>query len=89
MSNGWVLIILYCVQRKTQASAQAALDSNDRISEEQAYNLVTKNLEDLLGIRGMDEEMGDLVAFRGGSMFDQSSKAVGVISSNRELVDLF
>jgi hypothetical protein len=46
-------------------------------------------LEDLLGVRGMDDEMGDLVAFHGGSMFDQSSKVVGVISGSREVVDLF
>lgn len=76
--------------RNTRFDAKwAALESSERISEEQAYQLVTKNLEDLLGIRDMGEEMSDLVAFHGGSMFDQSSKAVGVISSARGLVDLF
>ncbi|KAF8969443.1 carbohydrate esterase family 9 protein [Flammula alnicola] len=67
----------------------AALESNGRISEQQSYALVTKNLEDLLGIRGIDEETSDLVAFDGGSMFDLSSKAVGVILPSRGVVDLF
>jgi hypothetical protein len=50
---------------------------------------VTTNLQDLLGIRGIDDETSDLVAFEGGSMFNLSSKAVAVISPGRGLVDFF
>ncbi|KAF8622060.1 hypothetical protein AX15_007211 [Amanita polypyramis BW_CC] len=64
----------------------AMLESNGRVSEPDAVSLVTSNLERLLGIRGVDE---DLVAYEGGSMFDQASKAVGVISRDQMGVDLF
>jgi len=65
------------------------LESNTRISEQQAYALVTRDLERLLGVRGIDEESADLVAFDGGSIFDFSSKVVGVISTRRGSVELF
>jgi len=70
-------------------SAQAKLESNGKISENQAYRLVSTDLEQLLGLRGVDEEISDLVAFDGGNVFDLSSKVVGVISPGRGLVDLF
>ncbi|PFH51276.1 hypothetical protein AMATHDRAFT_142867 [Amanita thiersii Skay4041] len=73
--------------RNTRFSVKwAALESNDRISESEVYALVSTNLESLLGVRGIDE---DLVACDGGSIFDLSSKIVGVISQERSLVDLF
>ena len=50
---------------------------------------MSTDLEQLLGIRGVDEEFSDLVAFDGGNVFDLSSKVVGVISPGRGLVDLF
>ena len=50
---------------------------------------MSTDLEKLLGLRGIDEETGDLVAFNGGNLFDLSSKAVAVISPGRGLVDLF
>ena len=65
---------------------QAMLESGGRISEMDAVSLVTTNLENLLGIRGIDE---DLVAYDGGSVFDQASKVAGVISQERMVVDLF
>ena len=65
------------------------LESNARISERQAYALVTKDLERLLGVRGVNEESADLVAFDGGGIFDFSSKVVGVISTRRGSVELF
>jgi hypothetical protein len=46
-------------------------------------------LEKLLGVREIDEETADLVATEGGSIFDQSSKVVGVISPKRGFVDIF
>ncbi|KAF8812241.1 composite domain of metallo-dependent hydrolase [Phlegmacium glaucopus] len=77
--------------RNTRFDVQwvAVLESNTRISEQQAYALVTRDLESLLGIRGIDEDSADLVAFDGGSMFDLSSKVVGVISTLRGFVELF
>jgi hypothetical protein len=59
------------------------------MSQQEAYALVTRDLERLLGVRGIDEESADLVAFDGGSIFDFSSKVVGVISARRGLVELF
>ena len=50
---------------------------------------MTRDLESLLGVRGIDEESADLVAFDGGSMFDLSSKVVGVISTGRGSLELF
>ncbi|KJA29867.1 hypothetical protein HYPSUDRAFT_126636 [Hypholoma sublateritium FD-334 SS-4] len=67
----------------------AALESNGRISDEEAYTLVTDNLVDLLGIRGIGDDMNDLVAFEGGSMFDLASKPIAVISPVRGSVDFF
>jgi len=76
--------------RNTRFDIQwAVLESNARISVQQAYALVTRDLERLLGVRGIDEESADLVAFDGGSIFDFSSKAVGVISTRRRSVELF
>ncbi|KAF6762097.1 hypothetical protein DFP72DRAFT_802686 [Ephemerocybe angulata] len=66
----------------------ASLESNGRIQEHQAYALVTTDLENLLGVRGIDEETADLVATAGGSIFDQSSKVVGIISPKRGFVDI-
>ncbi|KAH9482556.1 hypothetical protein JR316_0004656 [Psilocybe cubensis] len=75
--------------RNTRFDAEwAALESNGRISKNQAYALVSNNLEKLLGIRGIDDETTDLVVYEGGSMFDLSSKVIGVISPGRKLVDL-
>ncbi|KAF8640067.1 hypothetical protein AX17_001308 [Amanita inopinata Kibby_2008] len=67
----------------------ATLESNGRLSESEAYSLVTTNLERLLGVRGIDEDGGDLVACDGGSIFDITSKVAGVISEQRSTVDLF
>ncbi|KAK2466065.1 hypothetical protein APHAL10511_001707 [Amanita phalloides] len=64
----------------------AMLESNGRIEETDAVSLVTTNLEQLLGIRGIDE---DLVAYEGGGMFEGASKVVGVICPGRMQVDLF
>lgn len=50
--------------------------------------MATTDLEKLLGVRGIDEETADLVAYVGGSMFNLSSKPVAVISPSRATVDL-
>jgi hypothetical protein len=65
------------------------LESNGRINQEQAYALVSTNLEKLLGIWGMDDEDRDMVAYEGGGVFDLSSKVVAVISAQRHGVDFF
>ncbi|KAG2013293.1 hypothetical protein CC2G_010222 [Coprinopsis cinerea AmutBmut pab1-1] len=61
----------------------ASLESNGRIEERQAYALVTTDLEKLLGIREVGEETADLVVVEGGTIFDLSSKVVGVISADK------
>ncbi|PPQ64627.1 hypothetical protein CVT24_008364 [Panaeolus cyanescens] len=76
--------------RNTRFDVQwAALESNGKISDYDAYNLVTKNLEQLLGIRKIDEDMRDLVAYQGGNMFEFSSKPVAVISPLGGYVNVF
>lgn len=69
-------------------SFQAILESNGRINERKAYALVSSDLEKLLGVRSIGED-ADLVAYEGGGLFDRSSKVVGIISPQREVVDLF
>jgi len=66
---------------------QAALESNGRIGERDMYSLVYGNLQKLLGIRELDESH-DLVAYEGGGVFDFSSKAVAVVSLERQSVEL-
>lgn len=68
--------------------AQAVLESGGRISERQAYALVTTDLERLLGVKGLDDDSGDLVAYEGGSVFDFSSKVTAVISPSRGVVEI-
>lgn len=66
----------------------AILESNGRINERKAYALVSSDLEKLLGVRNIGED-ADLVVYEGGGLFDLSSKVVGIISPQREVVDLF
>ncbi|KAJ7498753.1 hypothetical protein FB451DRAFT_1334381 [Mycena latifolia] len=66
----------------------AILASNGRISKTEAYALVSSNLQELLGVT-VDQEIGDLVAYSGGSVFDTSSKVAAIISAQRGRVDVF
>ncbi|KAF8914186.1 carbohydrate esterase family 9 protein [Gymnopilus junonius] len=76
--------------RNTRFDVQwAVLESNGRITEYQAYALVTRDLEKLLGVRGIDEDSGELAVYEGGSMFNSSSKVAAIISPIRGLVDIF
>lgn len=69
---------------------QAALESNGRISQDQARALVSTNLERLLGVEeAVGRGGGDLVAYRGGGPFDFAGKVVAVVSPERGLVELF
>ena len=60
------------------------LESDGIISKEQAIELVSTNVETLLGV--VDE--GELVATRGGDLLE-FSKVVSVISPRRGVVDIF
>jgi len=67
-------------------AAWAAIDAMGAISREQAYAIVTTNLEKLLGV---DVSSEDLVATRAGGLLDFTSEVVAVISPVRGSVDLF
>ncbi|TFK75753.1 composite domain of metallo-dependent hydrolase [Pluteus cervinus] len=63
--------------RNTKMDMQwAKLESNGRINEHQVLMMVTGDLEDLLGIREIDDSARDLVAYAGGNVFDPTSKVV-------------
>ncbi|KAK1229532.1 hypothetical protein PQX77_007420 [Marasmius sp. AFHP31] len=60
-----------------------------KADEYAAYSLVTRNLEILLGVKGMDEEKADLVAYDQGSLLEGGSKAVAIIIPSDSAVDVF
>ncbi|PSR73697.1 hypothetical protein PHLCEN_2v10616 [Hermanssonia centrifuga] len=64
----------------------AALDSH--IDQRQRYDLVTSNLEKLMGIEGWIGDEGELVVYQGGDAFNMSSKIVAVASPKRGVVEL-
>ncbi|KAF8590874.1 hypothetical protein K439DRAFT_1627298 [Ramaria rubella] len=68
-------------------AAWAALESPRQISKKQAFEIVSTNLEKLLGAY-IPATHGDIVAYRGGDAFTLNSKVVGVISPRRGSVDL-
>ncbi|KAF9474768.1 carbohydrate esterase family 9 protein [Pholiota conissans] len=65
--------------------AWAALEANGALSKSDAIALASVNLERLLGFR---RSVTDLVATKGGSLFDFEGKVVSVISPERGVVDL-
>jgi len=67
--------------------AWAAVNADGLISDEEAIAIGSTNLEKLLGLEVKTQ--GDLVAYRGGGIFEMTSKAVAVISESRGLIDLF
>lgn len=67
---------------------QAILESNNWINKRQAYELVSTNLEKLLDLEGWIGDMGDLVAYEGGSALDFTSKPIAVVSPARQLVEV-
>ncbi|KAI0355379.1 composite domain of metallo-dependent hydrolase [Trametes cingulata] len=66
----------------------AILNSNNWINKRQAYELVSTNLEKLLDLEGWVGDMGDLVAYEGGSALDFTSKPVAIASPARALVEI-
>ncbi|KAF9268136.1 carbohydrate esterase family 9 protein [Marasmius fiardii PR-910] len=68
---------------------EAVSELRGHVKEHDAYQLVSRNLERLLGVRGMDEQKGDLVAYDRGDIFEPGSKAVAILTASRGVVDLF
>ena len=66
--------------------AWAAINAGGLISYEEAINIGSTNLERLLGLEVKSQ--GDLVAYRGGGMFEMTSKVIAVISESRGHIDL-
>jgi hypothetical protein len=56
------------------------MNTTSSLSVTEAYELVSINLEKLLGIRTMEEEDIDLVLTSGGNIFEQSAKVVAIVS---------
>ena len=69
--------------------AQVALESNGRIDKRLQYELVTGNLEKLLGMQGWLGDYGDLVIYQSGGAFNMSSKVIAVASPRHGAVELF
>ena len=65
------------------------MESNGTILESEAFALVSSNLEQALGLTRRRFDIPDLVMYRGGGVFDFESKVVGVVSSERKVVELF
>ena len=72
----------------TRMTLQAALESDGRISKEDAIALASTTLDKLLGAEVVAEDR-DLVATAGGDLLALGAKVVGVISPMRASVDLF
>ena len=65
------------------------MESNGLIDKQKRYELVTTNLEKLLGMRGYFGGDGELVIYQGGDAFNLTSKVVGVAAPKKGLVELF
>ena len=66
---------------------QVALESPNLPTSE-ALALVSTNIEKLLGISSSSAH-ADIVAYRGGSVFDFSSRPIAVISPSQGIVELW
>lgn len=53
------------------------------------YDMITTNLEKLLGVEGYFGSEGELAIYQGGDAFDMSSKVIGVAAPRRGVVELF
>ncbi|KAG6835004.1 hypothetical protein H0H93_005679, partial [Arthromyces matolae] len=65
--------------------AWVALESNGTISRAKALQIATTHLDHALGL----ERSRDIVAYRGGTLFDFESRVAGVISTQRGIVEIF
>ncbi|KAJ7474692.1 hypothetical protein FB451DRAFT_274443 [Mycena latifolia] len=69
--------------------AMAGLNSGSAIDHAQALAMGSTNVELALGLDPTAPGMDELVAYRGGEIFDMESKVVGVVSTRRAAVVLF
>ncbi|CAG7854860.1 SubName: Full=Related to carbohydrate esterase family 9 protein-Laccaria bicolor {ECO:0000313/EMBL:CCA72748.1} [Serendipita indica DSM 11827] len=67
-------------------AAWAAIEAGGNLDKETALGLVSTNLETLLGVDVQTQP--DLVAWKGGDVFDLSSKVVAIVSGAKGLVDI-
>lgn len=86
--DGCVVCFLEQLIDANEFERQAILESNNWINKRQAYELVSTNLEKLLDLEGWIGDMGDLVAYEGGSALDFTSKPIAVVSPARQLVEI-
>lgn len=63
------------------------LESNGTITKDVALELVSTNVEKLLGL-SIDGEERDMVATRGGDLLSFESKVVAIVSPRRRAVDI-
>lgn len=79
----------WCARNTRFDLAWVALESH-KMTKNEALALASTNLERLLGLEeNTSDYLADLVAYEGGDIFDYSSKAVGVLSPRKGVVDLF
>jgi len=77
----WIILL-------TVLRFQVAIEAGGAISRADAIALGSVNLEKLLGGDTRNGD-ADLVAWRGGDMFEAGSKAVAVVSPRLKLVHIF
>lgn len=68
---------------------QAALAADGQIDKTQRYDLVTGNLEKLMGMEGWIGDEGELVIYQGGGPFDLTSKVIAIASPRQGAVEFF
>ncbi|KAF5390646.1 hypothetical protein D9757_002646 [Collybiopsis confluens] len=73
---------------ETRFQLSQAYDSAPSLTPREVYSLASINLERLLGVKAVEPETADLVAFEGGSAFNLSSKVAAVISASKGQVDI-
>ncbi|KAJ6551858.1 composite domain of metallo-dependent hydrolase [Mycena capillaripes] len=69
--------------------SMVSLNSDGDINHAQALAMGSTNIELALGLDPATPGMDELVAYRGGEIFDMESKVVGVVSARRGRVVLF
>ncbi|KAH9943156.1 composite domain of metallo-dependent hydrolase [Epithele typhae] len=66
----------------------AALDSDGLVDKKRAYELMSINLEKILDLEGWVGDVGELVAYEGGSGLDFTSRPVAIVAPSRGLVEV-
>ena len=86
----WLLRVkgVWVYAKASAAHLQAALESDMRITKEDALALASTSLEKLLGGESSPES-SELVATEGGDLLQFGSKVIAVISPLRGVTDLF